>query len=430
MFRRRAASFLYLSLRWSSTRAVKPWIHMNAAGASPQPPIVHDTMVRLLELERDIGAYAAAPEANENDARIALGRLLKCGRDEIALAESAQRAWALAFSSLDLAAKDHILCFEDEYAGNAVTFLQTARRTGCTLEVLPMRSDGIVDVDALSRALTSRSDPMQRTVVCLTHMQTSGSIVQPAARVGHIAKEHGALYILDACQTIGAMHVDVRALRCDFAAGTGRKWLRGPRGTGFLYARRGALAGEEPLVGEPTTIDHTSVQWTGRETYQLAADASRYELWESSLACRAGLAAAATLCAEEDPAAIFARATGLARRLRSGLTSIDGLVVRDAPPSFDEAVAESLGASRGAIVTFEVESTRALPAAEIHQQLVQRRIGASVSPPTHHFDEDVWARPPVVRLSPTYFNTEEEVDAVVAAVRDIVAERGVRNRGD
>lgn len=423
-------AIIYLGRRkFTSGAGRQPWIHMNAAGASPQPDEVHDAMVAHLELERSVGAYAAASQLAERpelDAHTALAKLLNCDGDEIALAESAQRAWALCFSSVALTDHDRILCFTDEYAGNAVAFLQAVKRTGCTLEVLPMRSDGICDMEALKTALENPPRHLvgrgrgPRTVVCLTHVASAGSIVQPAAEVGVLAKQHGALYILDACQSIGQMPVDVRGLRCDFACGTGRKWLRGPRGTGFLYCRRGALSGEEPLVGEPATIDHTSVKWTSRDTYELAAGAARYEMWESSHASRAGLAAAAAFCSSVGPDVVSERSTALARRLRQGLSQLRGLVLMDAPSSFDEGVAESLGASRCAHVTFEAETTLRLTAEKIHKGLLEMGIGGSISPPTHSFDEALWRRPRVVRLSPTYFNTEEEVDRVVAAVREIL----------
>lgn len=399
-------------------------IHMNAAGASPSPAACHDAVIAHLERERSIGAYAAAAEAEaspEADAHAAIARLLRCDSDEIALAESAQRAWALAFSSISLGARDRILAFEDEYAGNAVAFLQSAKRTGCTLEVLPMRADGIVDIDALRIALESPPHAGGRTVVALTHIASGGSIIQPAERVGALAKSHGALYILDACQSVGAMPVDARALKADFLCGTGRKWLRGPRGTGFLYARKAALTGSEPLVGEPSTIDHTSVTWTSRETYALAPDARRYEMWESAHAARIGLAAAAAFCDDVGPAFIQQRSAELAQRLRSGLSQLPGVVLRDVPPSFDEVTAAELGAARCAHVAFEAESTLGLSATQLHAVLLAGKIGASVSPATHTFDDGLWKRPRVVRISPTYFNTEEEIDAVLAAVRASLA---------
>ena len=414
---------------WRAGIDVAGWTHMNAAGASPTSQECHDAVQAHLDLERAVGGYAAAAQRPHN-AKEALAALLNADADEVALCESAQRAWNLAFGSLDLKSGDRIICFASEYAGNAVAFLQAAKRTGCRLDVLPMRDDGVIDVEALRSALAatggSGGGAATRTVVCLTHIQTGESIVQPAAEVGALAKAAGALYLIDACQSVGAMPVDVRALRCDFACGTGRKWLRGPRGTGFLYARRGALAapaeGGHPLVGEPSALDHTSARWTAEREYELAPGAARYEFWECSVASAAGLAVAAKQCAAVDPARIAERSRALARRLRAGLAAVTGIVPRDAPPAFDEAAAAALGAARCAIVTFEAESTRGVGARDVVAALAARRIGASASPPTHTFEEALWARPLSVRLSPSYFNTEAEVDAVVAAVRDVLDE--------
>lgn len=211
--------------RWRAGTEDAGFIHLNAAGASPAPASCYEAMVAHLQAERTIGAYAAAPAAP--DAHAAVARLLGCDRDEVALCDNAQRAWALAFSSIRLTSDDRIICFESEYAGNAVSYLQATKETGCALEVLPMRKDGIIDVAALGEAL--RAERSGRTVVSVQHVQTDSSIVQPAEVVGKLAKEHNAVYLLDTCQSIGALPVDVRALQCDFACGTGRKWLRGPR---------------------------------------------------------------------------------------------------------------------------------------------------------------------------------------------------------
>ena len=398
------------------------WIHLNAAGASPSPALVHDAIVKHLDLERTVGGYAAAARV-EREPHAAVAALLNCAADEIALAESAQAGWARAFYSLAFRPNDRILTWESEYAGNAVAMLQVAERTGAQLEVLPMRADGVADVEALERAL-SATPPGASTLVALTHVQTESSVVQPAERVGAACRAAGGdtLYMLDACQTAGILPLDVEALGCDFLAATGRKWLRGPRGTGFLYARRGALApGGSRLVGEPPMVDHTSVRWTSSRSYEVMPTAARYEMWESSIAGRAGLAAACDFVREEvGVATAFELACARAAELREGLAKIPGLTLRDAPPSFG-AAAEAAGARRCAIVTFDVAPART--AAEVAAALDAKKIGVSVSPSFHTFDDAQWARPPVVRLSPSYFTTEEEVESVVAAVAEAVSGR-------
>jgi cysteine desulfurase/selenocysteine lyase len=191
--------------RWREGTDGADFIHMNAAGASPMPAIAHDAVIAHFELERDIGGYAAAgPDKSRHlhgtDCHAAVAELLGVGADEIALLESAQAAWARAFYSLRFSGpSDRILCFESEYAGNAVAFLQAARRTGVSIEVLPMRADGVADIDSL-RLKLERPNAGGRDLVALTHVASDGSIVQPAAEIGALTREHGALYLLDACQ--------------------------------------------------------------------------------------------------------------------------------------------------------------------------------------------------------------------------------------
>mgnify|MGYP006091139359 CR=1 FL=1 len=176
-------------------------------------------------------------------------------------------------------------------------------------------------------------------------------------------------------------------------------------------------------------IDHTSVRWTSRDGYQVAPDATRYEFWESSIAARAGLAAAISFCIEEVGTARIAQlARARAERLRDGLAAIEGVVIRDAPACFSLETASTLGASRCAHVTFEAESTLQVGAKTIQAALLDRKIATSVSPSGHTFDDQLWARPLVVRASPSYFITEEEVDTAIAAVRDILGSPPAKSR--
>ena len=408
------------------------WIHLNAAGSSPSSDASHAATIRHLELEKEMGGYGAA-SASPVDTQTAIARLLNCSSAEIAIADSAQQAWARAFYSLNFRSGDCILCFEDEYAGNAVAFLQMKKRCpGLELEVLLMRPDGVVDLTALEAALQqkighaaaeSSMTSLPRVLVALTHIQTNSSIVQPAAAVGALCSQYGALFLLDSCQSIGQMPVDVRAIGCTFACGTGRKWLRGPRGTGFVYIRQDMLrlSGTDHLFGEPPMLDHSAARWSSAREYTLPPNASRYEMWETSIALRHGLTVAVDECIAIGPAVIFAKACALAVRLREGLAKIEGCVLRDAPPSFDGAFAATLGVARGAIVTFEAGSTLHIPAAHIAKALGARCIAVSVSPSTHSFEESHWARPPVVRISPHHFNKAVDIDMALEVIRETLA---------
>lgn len=291
---------------------------------------------------------------------------------------------------------DRILTGQAEYGANYVAYLQTAKRTGARIEVIPNNEAGETDPQALEAMIDERV-----RLISLAWVPTNGGLVNPAAEIGRIARRHGIPYLLDACQAAGQLPIDVGQLGCDMLSATGRKFLRGPRGTGFLYVRQALL---EQL--EPPMIDHQAGVWVGPETYRLRDDARRFETWENAYALHLGLGAAVDYALAIGVAAIQARCFALARRLREALSALPGVSVYD------------LGADPCAIVTFAHDG---IDSFEIKKRLAQRRINVSVSTPDSTL-LDALARnlPPLVRASPHYYNSEAEVDALVQAVREIV----------
>jgi cysteine desulfurase / selenocysteine lyase len=247
-------------------------LHFNNAGAALMPqPVLHATIGHV-QLEALIGGYEAAAQAHDAVEHVydAAATLLGCQRDEIAIVENATRAWDMAFYAVPLGPGDRILTAVAEYASNYIAFLQMARKTGAVVEVIPNDASGQLSVDALRRAIDARVK-----LIAITHVPTNGGLVNPAAAVGQVAREAGVLYLLDACQSIGHLPIDVEAMGCDMLSATGRKYLRGPRGTGLLYVRREIL---DRL--EPPFLDLHAAQWVAHDRFKIRPDVRRFENWE------------------------------------------------------------------------------------------------------------------------------------------------------
>ena len=375
-------------------------LHFNNAGAALPPQCVLDAQVDHLQREATVGVYEAAADAGAQlDATYdAIAHMLNCDADEVALVENATRAWDMAFYAMPFEAGDRILTSEASYASNAIACLQVAEQTGAEVDVVPSDDDGQIDVDALAHRLDDRV-----RLIALTHVPTNGGLVNPAAEVGALAQDAGVPLLLDACQSAGQMPLDVDALGCTMLSATGRKYLRGPRGTGFLYVRRDWI---ERL--EPPLLDLHAATWTAPDTYEVRSDAKRFETWESYVAGRLGLGAAVEYAMAWGLDAIRDRVQSLAATLREHLAGVPGVTVRD------------LGRTRCGITTFDAAP---MEASAIQTALRERGINTSVSPPSStRLDATARDLPDLVRASVHYYNTSGEIDRFVAALRDVLPE--------
>jgi cysteine desulfurase/selenocysteine lyase len=369
-------------------------LHLNNAGSSLPPQPVLDAVFGHLALESQLGGYEAH-EANEEAIERfypATAELLGARPEEIAFCSSATRAWDMAFYSFRFERGDRVLTSVADYISNYIAYIQVAARTGLEVVTVPNDESGQVSVDALRELLDERVK-----LISITHVPTNGGLVNPIAAIGAIARKAGIPYLVDACQSVGQLPVEVDEIGCDMLTATGRKYLRGPRGSGVLYVRRELL---ERL--EPPFVDMRAAEWTAPDRFELRRDGRRFEEWEQDYAAKAGLAAAVDYALAWGVENTWSRIHGLGERLRAQLRAA-GLTVHDA------------GAERCGIVTFASEQT---PAAQIKQRLAQDGINVTVSERAHFVVE---ARernlPDLVRASVHYFNTEAELDRAVECVR-------------
>jgi cysteine desulfurase / selenocysteine lyase len=368
--------------------------HLNNAGASLPPQPVLDAVIGHLQLEARVGGYEAHEENEKAVDRFyrAAAELVGADPGEIAFSSSATRAWDMAFYGFPFERGDRILTAIAEYISNYIAYIQVAERTG--VEIIPVPSDeyGQVSVDALRRLVDERVK-----LIAITHVPTNGGLVNPAAEIGAVAREAGIPFLLDACQSVGQLPVDVEEIGCDVLSATGRKYLRGPRGTGFLYVRSSLL---DRL--EPPFLDMRAADWVEPDRYELRADAIRFEEWEQAYAAKAGLATAIDYALGWGLDSIWQRVAALGESLRVMLGDIDGVTVRD------------LGAVRCGIVTFTVEGVEAN---ELKNRLSRERINVTASPRSSTLlDSRARALPDLVRASVHYYNTDEELERLVETV--------------
>jgi selenocysteine lyase/cysteine desulfurase len=372
-------------------------IHLNNAGAALLAQPTLDAMSRHLRLEAEIGGYEAAAAAwdaveatYDNIAELVRGR-----SDEIALFDNATHAWNAAFYSIPFGPGDRILTGRAEYGSNVLAYFQLAQRTGAEVVVVPNDEHGQLDTAALDDLLDERTK-----LIGVSHVPTSGGLVNPAAEIGRIARGADVLYLLDATQSVGQFPVDVDAIGCDLLTGTGRKFLRGPRGTGFLWVRSSALDQLDPFVAEIR-----SATWDGARGFTWVRGARRFETWENSYLNVLGLGAAVGQALHLGLEAIGERAMAMGALLRRQLDELPGVSTHD------------LGAVRCAIVTARVEG---VPSADVATALGESGVNVSVTVPGDtQFDTEDRGVHPLVRLSPHYYNTEDELDRTVELFTDL-----------
>lgn len=378
----------------ADTPGLEKRIHLLACGDAPSPAPVINAITEHLALESAMGGYEAAADQSEylDGVYGEVAALIGASAEEIALLENATVAWCHAFYALELKEGDRVLTCHAEYAANYVAFLHRAKRDGIFIDIVPDDVSGALDVNALEAMIGPRT-----ALIAITWIPTNGGLVNPAAQVGQLARAHNIPYLLDACQAVGQMPVDVVEIGCDFLSATGRKFLRGPRGTGFLYVRKELI---ETL--EPVTIDHFAAPWVAADRYELRTDARRFETWENSYALRAGLGAAVVYARAIGMNLIQQRARALADSLRERLLTLPGTHIQD------------LGRERCAIVSFTIVG---LQPGEVVAALRGQgiNIGASL-PSSTLIDSQARALPVLLRAAPHYYNTEDELDRLVEAL--------------
>lgn len=377
-------------------------VHLNNCGASLMPRPVLEAVRDHLELEARIGGYEARDAASDDidGAYASLARLLGTRPPNVAFTEHATASFVQALSSVPFREGDVLVTTRNDYVSNQIQYLSLARRMGVEVLRAPDAPEGGVNLEVMEQLIHKR----RPRLVAVTHVPTNSGLIQDVEAVGRMCRARDVLYLVDACQSVGQMPVDAEAMGCDFLAGTARKFLRGPRGAGFLYVSDRALdAGLEPLFPDLRGAD-----WVDGDLYQPAPDATRFETWEFAWGLVLGTGRAAEYALEVGLEEGYERARGLASTLRERLEELRGATVLDRGPELC------------AIVTVSVEGHRP---GDLVEALRERDINTSSQTRIDAvIDYDAKGVDGALRLSPHYFNTEEEVEAVVGGLEEIVGE--------
>jgi len=389
------------SLR-AETKGTAQRIHFNNAGASLPPDVVVETMVNYLNEEAIYGGYETEYKYREEleNTYALIARMLNAGKNEVAIVENASTAWGIAFNGLDFKKGDEIITCEMEYVTNFIGFLNVKKTHGVEIRVIANDAQGNFPLQELEDAISPKTK-----LIAITQIPSTAGSVIPVAEIGKIARKYQILYLLDACQSIGQMPVDIKEINCDMLAVTGRKYLRAPRGTGFLYVRKEIQDKIKPIF-----IDSMGAPVVSLDDYQLRNDARRFELYEKNRALILGLGKAIEYALNIGMDRIWQRIQLLAGLMRQQLESIDGITVHDT------------GDQKCGNVTFSVDD---IDSATIKNELAAKQInvsiGKAISTPIYMDKNHLSA---VVRASVHYYNTEEEIktmcDVLVSVMKQEV----------
>lgn len=392
---------LILSALRSETPGVEHRIHFNNAGAGLMPASVLRAITAHLELESRIGGYEAADAQREEigQAYAHIARLINAQPHNIAVMENATVAFNTALSAFSFKDDDVLLTTRHDYVSNQIAFLNLTERFGVRVVRAPDGPEGGVDVQAFAE-LAHRLRPRVATI---THVPTNSGLVQPVEAIAASCRQMGVPVIVDACQSVGQMTVDVEAIDPDFLSVTARKFLRGPRGIGFLYVSDRVLdAGLLPLFP-----DLRGAEWIDEDLFQPEPQASRFENWEFAYGLVLGMGEAARYAVAVGIPEIERRVVQVAAELRTRLGAIPGLTVQDRGPRLS------------GIVT--VSSDRHSPR-HLNDGLASHGINTGVSLRSYALmDFDEKGIDGALRISPHYYNSDTEVDALVEAMTEIVA---------
>jgi len=289
-------------------------IHFNNAGCSLPVQSQLDAIYDYLREESMTGGYLMQSKHQQeiNLFYQRAAQLINAQTDEIAITGNASEAFNHILYALPFEKGDVIITSEIEYSNNFINYIHLKNSRGIEIQMIRNLPNGDFDIMSLEKAI---SDKVK--LIAVTHVPTSSGVVAAVAAIGAIAKKHDILYLVDACQSIGQLPFDVEEIGCDFASATARKYLRGPRGLGFLYVKKSAI---HHLV--PQSLDNVTAHWQLGEQVNIDRKVTMFEHWEKSYALVTGFSEALRYLLDLGVENTWERITELAQYTRQQLDSL------------------------------------------------------------------------------------------------------------
>ncbi|WCT11960.1 aminotransferase class V-fold PLP-dependent enzyme [Mucilaginibacter jinjuensis] len=382
----------------AETKGAAHKIHFNNAGSALPPDVVVDTVINYLQEEAMNGGYETEfkyKDELENTYNL-IARLVNANPDEIAILENASTAWSAAFYAINFKPGDEIITSEMEYVTNLIAFANAEKKSGISVKVIPNDEQGNFPLAELEKAVTPKTK-----LIAVTQIPSTAGGMVPIVEIGKIARKHNILYLVDACQSAGQLPLDVAEIGCDMFSVTGRKYLRAPRGTGFLYVRKEIQSQLNPIF-----MDGFTAELVGQHEFKIRNDARRFELYENNRALVLGLGKAVEYALNIGIDKIWQRIQFLANKLRQQLKAIDGITIHD------------FGDEQCGIITFSVKG---IDSTEVKTKLFEKNINVSVGKASStliYMDKNQLSS--IVRASVHYYNTEEEVGVLCRELKEMM----------
>jgi selenocysteine lyase/cysteine desulfurase len=292
-------------------------IFTEQAGAGILSEKTLSAIIDYYRLENEIGGYEAQKQSTEviNSFYQCTKQLINAdSADQIAYTDSASRGWNMVLQGLQLEDYDKVITLSTEYVTNITTLKELTKNRPQKLIIIQCQANGDFNLSELEGHLKE-----SKCVVALSHCIAHGSVDYPIIKIGQLCKQYSAYYILDAAQSIGQIPVDVQEVNCDVLTANGRKWLSGPRGTGFLYVRDSSMIHHTHIDASSTTIDEKSKAPVIKES------ARKFELWERSYADMIGLSVAIKNYIKTDTYNLHSNSKSIATKIRKAIASNSNL---------------------------------------------------------------------------------------------------------